>query len=71
MSYVLYVGGSKDGKKSFVPYGFSKTQADTAQGPEIYVERTFQVNGRGPVRVMALEALNDESLALHMSRHYA
>ncbi len=39
MAIVLYVGGSKDGEKGVVPYGFSKSRADTALGPEFYTER--------------------------------
>ncbi len=32
----FFVGGSKDGEKGVVPYGFSKSRADTALGPEFY-----------------------------------
>ena len=39
MSIVLYVGGSKDGDKGVVPYGFSKSRTMTEAGPEVYVER--------------------------------
>lgn len=60
MTIVLYVGGSKDGDKGVVPYGFSKSRADTAQGPEIYTERFMELQGVGKVRVMALESLRDE-----------
>ncbi len=60
MTIVLYVGGSKDGDKGVVPYGFSKSRADTAQGPEIYTERFMELQGVGRVRVMALESLRDE-----------
>ena len=52
MAVVLYIGGSKDGEKGVVPYGFSKTRRDTDAGPEIYVERMMDVSGKGRVRVM-------------------
>jgi hypothetical protein len=70
MSFVLYIGGSRDGMKGFVPYGFSKTQTESDHGPEIYVERNLQVQGRRRVRVMALEALNDDIVVEQLSRHY-
>ncbi|WP_355581368.1 hypothetical protein [Xanthomonas cannabis] len=57
MSIVLYVGGSKDGDKGVVPYGFSKSRTMTASGPEIYVERMVPLKDVGKIRVMALESL--------------
>lgn len=69
MAVFLYVGGSKDGEKGVVPYGFSKTRADTEHGPEIYVERTMEVEGRGKMRVMALESLRDEILFQRLNHH--
>ncbi len=56
MAIVLYVGGSKDGEKGVVPYGFSKSRADTALGPEFYTERFMELQGVGKVRLMALKA---------------
>ena len=54
MSVVLYIGGSKDGEKGVMPYGFSKSMKETASGPEIYVERVLAVSDR-QVRIMALK----------------
>ena len=69
MAVVLYIGGSKDGKKGVVPYGFSKTKMDTAQGPEIYVERMLEIAGLGKMRVMALESLRDDMVSLRLHQH--
>lgn len=69
MAVVLYIGGSKDGDKGVVPYGFSKTRADTEQGPEFYVERMMEVQGRGRMRVMVLESLRDEIAFQALNRH--
>ncbi|OEY99345.1 MULTISPECIES: hypothetical protein [Stenotrophomonas] len=70
MAIVLYVGGSKDGDKGLVPHGFTKSQADTDIGPEIYTERFMELQGLGRVRVMALESLNDDAAKLRAARHY-
>jgi len=70
MAIVLYVGGSKDGDKGLVPHGFSKSQADTELGPEIYTERFMELQGVGRVRVMALESLLDESVKVRAAQHY-
>jgi len=70
MAIVLYVGGSKDGDKGLVPHGFSKSQAETDIGPEIYTERFMELQGFGRVRVMALESLNDDAAKLRAARHY-
>ncbi len=69
MAIVLYVGGSKDGEKGVVPYGFSKTRRDTDAGPEIYVERMMDVSGKGRVRVMVLESLRDDIAFQRLNRH--
>ncbi|KAB7771120.1 hypothetical protein [Xanthomonas maliensis] len=71
MSIVLYVGGSKDGDKGVVPYGFSKSRTMTASGPEIYVERMVPLKNVGKIRVMALESLQESLLAERAERHYA
>ena len=71
MAVVLYIGGSKDGDKGVLPYGFSKTRADTEHGPEIYVERTMNVSGRGSMRVMVLEDLRDEIASQRLYQHLA
>ncbi len=70
MAIVLYVGGSKDGDKGLVPHGFSKLQAETDAGPEIYTERFMELQGLGKVRVMALESLQDEAVKARAARHY-
>ncbi|MCW4455525.1 hypothetical protein OK348_12060 [Flavobacterium sp. MXW15] len=70
MAIVLYVGGSKDGDKGVVPYGFSKSQADTELGPEIYTERFMELQGVGKVRVMALESLRDDIVHQRAAYHY-
>ncbi|MBN8801289.1 MAG: hypothetical protein ABS96_28120 [Lysobacteraceae bacterium SCN 69-123] len=69
MAVVLYIGGSKDGEKGVVPYGFSKTRRDTDAGPEIYVERVMDVSGKGRMRVMVLESLRDDIAFQRLSRH--
>ncbi|MGE8212062.1 hypothetical protein [Stenotrophomonas sp.] len=71
MAIVLYIGGSKDGDKGVVPYGFSKTRADTEDGPEFYVERMMNVTGRGRMRVMVLEDLRDDIACQRLSQHLA
>lgn len=71
MSILLYVGGSKDGEKGLVPYGFSRSMAMTEEGPEFYVERTLSLERVGKVRVMALESLQDTSVAERLADHYA
>jgi len=69
MAIVLYIGGSKDGDKGVVPYGFSKTRADTEHGPEIYVERMMDAPGRGRMRVMVLEDLRDDIAFQRLNQH--
>jgi hypothetical protein len=69
MAIVLYIGGSKDGDKGVVPYGFSKTRADTEQGPEFYVERMMDVSGRGRMRVMVLEDMLDDVASQRLNQH--
>lgn len=72
MTIVLYVGGSKDGTRGFVPHGFTKTMRETVEyGREIYVERIVRLAHYGTVRIMALETLCEELLAGLASRHYA
>ena len=71
MAVVLYIGGSKDGDKGVLPYGFSKTRADTEHGPEIYVERMMSVSGRGAMRVMVLEDLRDDIASQRLYQHLA
>lgn len=72
MSIVLYIGGSKDGTRGFVPHGFTKTMRETVEhGREIYVERIVRLARYGTVRIMALETLCEELLASLVSRHYA
>ena len=70
MAIVLYVGGSKDGDKGVMPYGFSKSRADTALGPEIYTERFMELQGIGKVRVMALESMQDDIVHQRAAVHY-
>lgn len=71
MSIVLYVGGSKDGSRGFVPHGFTKTMLETVEhGREIYVERLVRLAMYGTVRIMALETLCEELLASWATRHY-
>ncbi|PTA84220.1 hypothetical protein CWM66_28380 [Kosakonia sp. H7A] len=70
MSILLYVGGSKDGEKGLVPYGFSRSMAMTEEGPEFYVERTLSLARVGKVRVMALESLQDTLVAERLADHY-
>lgn len=71
MSVVLYVGGSKDGDKGVVPYGFKKARTMTQHGPEFYVERIVQLARLGSVRVMALKTLHEQSLIELTQSHYA
>ncbi|AMJ55337.1 hypothetical protein ABE493_00140 [Stenotrophomonas terrae] len=71
MAIVLYIGGSKDGDKGVLPYGFSKTRADTEHGPEIYVERMMSVSGRVPMRVMVLEDLREDIASQRLNQHLA
>ncbi|HBK46336.1 MAG TPA: hypothetical protein DDZ67_07855 [Xanthomonadaceae bacterium] len=71
MSIVLYVGGSKDGEKGVMPYGFSKSRTMTEAGPEVYVERVLALETVGKVRVMALESLNESILVERICGHYA
>jgi hypothetical protein len=71
MSIVLYVGGSKDGMKGVVPYGFRRSRAMTDAGPEVYVERVLALDAVGKVRVMALESLQDEIVVQRTAGHYA
>lgn len=71
MSIVLYVGGSKDGTRGFVPQGFTKTMLETVEhGREIYVEKMVRLARYGTVRIMALETLCEELLAGWVDRHY-
>ncbi|MDL5364795.1 hypothetical protein QSH18_04195 [Xanthomonas sp. NCPPB 2654] len=70
MSVVLYIGGSKDGEKGVMPYGFSKSMKETASGPEIYVERVLAVSDR-QVRIMALESLQDEIVVERLHKYYS
>ena len=72
MSIVLYVGGSKDGTRGFVPNGFTKSMLETVEhGREIYVERMVRLARYGTVRIMALETLCEELIASLVNRHYA
>lgn len=72
MSIVLYVGGSKDGTRGFVPNGFTKTMRETVEyGREIYVERIVRLARHGTVRIMALETLCEELLARLLDHHLA
>lgn len=71
MSILLYVGGSKDGEKGVVPYGFSRSMAMTEDGPEIYSERVLSLDAVGRVRVMALESLQDHFVVERLADHYA
>ena len=72
MSSVLYVGGSKDGTRGFVPNGFTRIMRETVEyGREIYVERMVRLARYGTVRIMALESLCEELFASLASRHYA
>ena len=44
MSTVLYVGGSKDGTRGFVPNGFTRIMRETVEyGREIYVASDLRV----------------------------
>ena len=72
MGSVLYVGGSKDGTRGFVPNGFTKTMLETVEhGREVYVERIIRLARYGTVRIMALESLCEDLLASLASRHFA
>ncbi|QNH16883.1 hypothetical protein HEP74_02018 [Xanthomonas sp. SS] len=70
MSVVLYIGGSKDGQKGVMPYGFSKSMKETDKGPEIYVERVLALSDRR-VRIMALESLQDEIVVERLHQYYS
>ncbi|WP_447730582.1 hypothetical protein [Pseudoxanthomonas suwonensis] len=71
MSIVLYVGGSKDGTRGFMPNGFTKSMLETVEhGREIYVERLVRLAHFGTVRIMALESLCEELVAKLAGRHY-
>lgn len=71
MSIVLYVGGSKDGTRGFMPHGFTKSMLETVEyGREIYVERLVRLAHFGTVRIMALESLCEELVAKLAGRHY-
>ncbi|UYB54198.1 hypothetical protein OCJ37_09815 [Xanthomonas sp. AM6] len=70
MSVVLYIGGSKDGEKGVMPYGFSKSMKETDSGPEIYVERVLAVSDR-QVRIMALESLQDDIVVERLHKYYS
>ncbi len=71
MSIVLYVGGSKDGTRGFIPMGFTKTMRETVEyGREIYVERMVRLARYGTVRIMALETLCEDLVARFAIRHY-
>jgi hypothetical protein len=69
MPIVLYVGGSKDGEKGVMPYGFSKSMAMTDAGREVYVERVLALEAIGKVRVMALESLNECIVMQRAAQH--
>jgi hypothetical protein len=71
MSIVLYVGGSKDGTRGLMPYGFTRSMLETETGREIYVEHMVKVEGGSMVRVMALESMHRKSLLERVSCHYA
>ncbi|MBB5944048.1 MULTISPECIES: hypothetical protein [Xanthomonas] len=70
MSVVLYIGGSKDGEKGVMPYGFRKSMKETEAGPEIYVERVLALSDR-QVRIMALESLQDDIVVERLHRYYS
>lgn len=70
MSIVLYVGGSKDGEKGVVPYGFSKSVAMSEAGREVYVERVLALDRIGKVRVMALESMTESIVVQRTAGHY-
>jgi hypothetical protein len=71
MSIVLYVGGSKDGTRGFIPHGFTKSMRETVEyGREIYVEHIIRLARYGTVRIMALESLCEEIIASLVTRHY-
>lgn len=70
MSIVLYVGGSKDGEKGVVPYGFRKSVAMSDAGREVYVRREVALDAVGKVPVMALESLQDHIVVQRLAGHY-
>lgn len=70
MSIVLYVGGSRDGEKGVMPYGFHKSMSVGAAGREIYVERVLALADIGKVRVMALESLSECIVVQRTAEHY-
>ena len=71
MSIVLFVGGSKDGARGFIPNGFTKSMRETLEhGREIYVERMVRLARFGTVRVMALESLCEDLVARLAGRYY-
>lgn len=71
MSIVLFVGGSKDGTRGFIPHGFTKSMRETLEhGREIYVERMVRLARFGTVRVMALESLCEDLVARLAGRYY-
>ncbi len=71
MTIVLYVGGSKDGTRGFVPNGFTRFMRETVEyGREIYVERMVRLARYGTVRIMALESLCEDLVACFAARHF-
>lgn len=60
MVIVFYVGGSKDGEKGVVFYGFSKFCVDIVLGLEFYMEWFMELQGVGKVCLMVLEGMCDE-----------
>jgi len=70
MSVVLYIGGSKDGQKGVMPYGFSKSMKETDEGPEIYVERVLALSDRrGPDH--GAESLQEEIVVERLHQYYS
>ena len=69
MTVLVYVGGSKDGTRGFMPHGLTKLQVHGKRGPEIYVERLVDLRAGGRVRVMVLEGLKDEIVLEQANRH--
>ena len=71
MTIVLYVGGSKDGTRGFVPNGFTRFMRETVEyGREICVERMVRLARYGTVRIMALESLCEDLVACFAARHF-
>jgi len=66
---VLYIGGSRNGEKSVLPYGFSKTRVDTQHGPEIYIQRLLSSNKYGVVPVMILENLHEDTASTLLNQY--